>query len=541
MNPSPTSSRERRSVLGAGCGLALMFAGVWTCDNATLALADLPGGYLSIRFFSLITYGLALAFAWRIGSFPIAGPRADRRKKTLLVEFVIAGGVLFAIGVAALILAIGDPRNPLAIGGALLMKCVGPLLSVVLLFEFAALPHLLVMRTTAVAMAGAFAFEALAKSVGETVGASPVAFLALGAAALIGAGSVSLALLDSTRTAADADHETRETVPLSRPQLASVILCIAVTSLMLGFMRSGETPSNSVGTLAALVVLTGVLLAVRLSPAFDLNGCFRIATICVAAGLLFGPLLALLPFDGSALLVGIGTALFEMLIWVISAVVVRSQLRPLRAAAAVRLLAVAGHGLGALMAVGAIWASTVIPQATEGAGLIIVFLFVLMLLFVAKSDAALEEGDHADPQAEAIVSTTESSIPETPAAAPIGASAAVLDSAIPADGSRSDPSSAPVEDAAVEAPSTQHFWEDPCAELARTWGLTRREQEVLVQLAQGRDLAFMEERFTLSRNTVKMHIRNVYAKLGVHGKQEVIDLVEATRHRGAPFSPVPKP
>lgn len=44
------------------------------------------------------------------------------------------------------------------------------------------------------------------------------------------------------------------------------------------------------------------------------------------------------------------------------------------------------------MAVGAIWASTVIPQATEGAGLIIVFLFVLMLLFVAKSDAALEEG-----------------------------------------------------------------------------------------------------------------------------------------------------
>nr|WP_276536226.1 helix-turn-helix transcriptional regulator [Adlercreutzia muris] len=164
-----------------------------------------------------------------------------------------------------------------------------------------------------------------------------------------------------------------------------------------------------------------------------------------------------------------------------------------------------------------------------------------MLLFVAKSDAALEEEDHADPQAEAIVSTTESSIPETPAAAPIGASAAVLDSAIPADGSRSDPSSAPVEDAAAEAPSTQHFWEDPCAELARTWGLTRREQEVLVQLAQGRDLAFMEERFTLSRNTVKMHIRNVYAKLGVHGKQEVIDLVEATRHRGAPFSPVPKP
>ena len=39
----------------------------------------------------------------------------------------------------------------------------------------------------------------------------------------------------------------------------------------------------------------------------------------------------------------------------------------------------------------------------------------------------------------------------------------------------------------------------------------------------------MEEKFVLSRNTVKMHVRNVYAKLGIHGKQEAIDLVEATR------------
>ena len=30
----------------------------------------------------------------------------------------------------------------------------------------------------------------------------------------------------------------------------------------------------------------------------------------------------------------------------------------------------------------------------------------------------------------------------------------------------------------------------------------------------------------ISHNTVKMHIRNVYAKLGVHSRQELIDLVE---------------
>ena len=52
---------------------------------------------------------------------------------------------------------------------------------------------------------------------------------------------------------------------------------------------------------------------------------------------------------------------------------------------------------------------------------------------------------------------------------------------------------------------------------------------MLEQLARGRDLAFMEEKFVLSRNTVKMHIKHVYEKLGVHSKQEVIDLVESAR------------
>lgn len=30
----------------------------------------------------------------------------------------------------------------------------------------------------------------------------------------------------------------------------------------------------------------------------------------------------------------------------------------------------------------------------------------------------------------------------------------------------------------------------------------------------------------LSRNTVKTHVQNIYAKLGVHSQQELIDVVE---------------
>ncbi|MEG0845139.1 MAG: LuxR C-terminal-related transcriptional regulator, partial [Raoultibacter sp.] len=58
---------------------------------------------------------------------------------------------------------------------------------------------------------------------------------------------------------------------------------------------------------------------------------------------------------------------------------------------------------------------------------------------------------------------------------------------------------------------------------------TPRETEVLEQLARGRDLSFMETKFMLSRNTIKMHVKHLYTKLDVHSKQEVIDLVEAAR------------
>lgn len=47
----------------------------------------------------------------------------------------------------------------------------------------------------------------------------------------------------------------------------------------------------------------------------------------------------------------------------------------------------------------------------------------------------------------------------------------------------------------------------------------------------------MEDRLCLSRNTVKTHVKRVYAKTGVHGKQELIDLVDAERERGGSGDP----
>ena len=57
-------------------------------------------------------------------------------------------------------------------------------------------------------------------------------------------------------------------------------------------------------------------------------------------------------------------------------------------------------------------------------------------------------------------------------------------------------------------------------------GLTPREAQVMVQLARGRSAAAIAADLGIAENTAWAHIKRVYAKVGVHGKQELIDLVE---------------
>lgn len=58
-------------------------------------------------------------------------------------------------------------------------------------------------------------------------------------------------------------------------------------------------------------------------------------------------------------------------------------------------------------------------------------------------------------------------------------------------------------------------------------GLTQREQEVCWLISQGRDSAYVSEALGLSKNTVRFHTKAVYQKLGVHSRQELIDLFDA--------------
>ena len=55
--------------------------------------------------------------------------------------------------------------------------------------------------------------------------------------------------------------------------------------------------------------------------------------------------------------------------------------------------------------------------------------------------------------------------------------------------------------------------------------VTPREREVLELVAEGLEPSQIEQTLFLSHNTLKTHLRHIYAKLGVHTREEAAELV----------------
>lgn len=64
-----------------------------------------------------------------------------------------------------------------------------------------------------------------------------------------------------------------------------------------------------------------------------------------------------------------------------------------------------------------------------------------------------------------------------------------------------------------------------CACVARHYGLTHREEEVLSLLAQGRSFQDVEAMLHIAHGTLRVHVQHVYAKLSVHGVEEACGVV----------------
>lgn len=70
-------------------------------------------------------------------------------------------------------------------------------------------------------------------------------------------------------------------------------------------------------------------------------------------------------------------------------------------------------------------------------------------------------------------------------------------------------------------------WRQRCLAIAETYGLSPREEEVLLLLAKGRSLPFIRDELGIAGGTVQAHITHIYRKLNIHTRQQLIDLIES--------------
>lgn len=81
------------------------------------------------------------------------------------------------------------------------------------------------------------------------------------------------------------------------------------------------------------------------------------------------------------------------------------------------------------------------------------------------------------------------------------------------------------EDEADTMPAMGH-WKARCNSVAIANGLSARETEVFMLLAKGRGIEHIQNKLCISGHTVKTHVYNIYRKMGINSREELLDAIE---------------
>ena len=78
----------------------------------------------------------------------------------------------------------------------------------------------------------------------------------------------------------------------------------------------------------------------------------------------------------------------------------------------------------------------------------------------------------------------------------------------------------------LPAPVHTPRFKTKCERLAQRTGISERELEVMELTAKGRSATRIAEDLSVTLATVNSHVHHIYQKLGVHSRQEMLDLIE---------------
>ena len=80
--------------------------------------------------------------------------------------------------------------------------------------------------------------------------------------------------------------------------------------------------------------------------------------------------------------------------------------------------------------------------------------------------------------------------------------------------------------AALAAPADSTL-EQRCDAVARTYGLTARESEILRFLGRGHGSAYIANELVVAESTVRSHVKSIYRKTGVNSREQLIECIDS--------------
>ena len=348
----------------------------------------------------------------------------------------------------------------------------------------------------------AFRCGLMALGLPSSMGLATIAFVAALVASYLFIRHDARAILESVHDST-APNVLNITSPSSYVSFSSLaFVSILLFNIACGFALGGASSASSVaGALISFIPVTIALVVVVARGSISTDALYRGSMLLVFAGFLTTPLLL---FDGAdpfnmqahGTLLSAGSDLFDVLMYCfIAAVGARNKLGAVSVSAS--FLATQWLGIG----IGAPVAQFVNEISTSNATVAVWITMAITFAFVAYNYVGMRNYSFAETIEGITPAHTESLMKN-----------ASGEEAEPAEG--------------LQQKSDDTAFETACAAVAEKHRLTARETEVFELLARGRTSPVIQEKLVLSHNTVKTHVRHIYAKLDVHSQQELISMVE---------------
>ena len=301
-------------------------------------------------------------------------------------------------------------------------------------------------------------------------------------------------------------------------------LCIGAIGLCSGLTRAFAIEDPAVGHLVNSLSMAGSLAAAALLLAiwtrtnlkFSVSGFYHLAFPCVISAFALLPILAS-SYDQflAALLYALFSAV-TMLLMVQCAQISRDQgINPIFVYAVFGGIVYALHSVGLVCGMFAIQIGIMDVAPRAVISLVAIYLLGLMYFIERggiRASIALFNGRPHDQGIELVALPSSKSPPKS-------TETAVGKTSVEARRPHSP-------DSANSEIQYQDRLAMQIAALGKHYRLTSREIEVADLIARGNTVARIAQILIVSENTVKTHSKRIYAKLGVHKRQDLLDLIE---------------